>query len=149
MICFRKDLGIQFSFPAFRGEQLPLSSILERNPDPSYTITDTLWRGHQNRTNRHLQRGTGFTAFLADTSRPSNTLVARYGKDGKECLIPQKSGNPRMLTIRECARLQGYPETFVLPSKRTPAYRQFGNSIALPVVSRLATAIAEALNDSK
>ena len=149
MVCFRKDLGVDFHFPVFSGPQLPLSSILEPNPDPSYTITDTLWHGHQNRTRRNLDRGTGFTAFEADTAKPSNTLVARYGKDGKECLIPQAGMNPRMLTTRECARLQGYPERFVLPDARTPAYKQFGNSVAVPVVQKIGANIVKALNGTR
>lgn len=145
MVCFRKDLNIDFRFPAFEGSPKPLSSILEDAPDPSFTISDKLWLGHQQRSARNVGRGTGFTAYTADLSKPSNTLVARYGKDGKECLVPQGRRNPRLLTPRECARLQGYPETFVLPSARTPAYKQFGNSVAVPVVSLIAVKIAEAL----
>lgn len=145
MICFRKDLRVKFEFPLFGGTALALSSILETSPDPSYTISDKLWLGHQNRSARNVDRGTGFTAFTADLNRPSNTLVARYGKDGKECLIPQEKRNPRFLTPRECARLQGYPEEFVLPAARTPAYKQFGNSVAVPVVSRIAARVVEAL----
>lgn len=89
MVCFRKDLDIDFVFPDFTGSTLPLSSILEENPSPDFTISDKLWLGHINRTQRNLERGTGFTAFTADIDKPSNTLVARYGKDGKECLIPK------------------------------------------------------------
>jgi DNA (cytosine-5)-methyltransferase 1 len=145
MICFRKDLHVSFKFPEIAGNSLALASILEDNPDPSFTISDRLWLGHQNRTTRNLDRGTGFTAFTADVQKPSNTLVARYGKDGKECLVPQLGKNPRFLTPRECARLQGYPEQFVLPKSRTPAYKQFGNSVAVPVISLIAASIIEVM----
>ena len=145
MVCFRKDLHVSFEFPEMNGEPLALASILESEPDPSFTISDRLWLGHQTRTTRNLDRGTGFTAFTADVNKPSNTLVARYGKDGKECLVPQQGKNPRFLTPRECARLQGYPEQFVLPKSRTPAYKQFGNSVAVPVISLIAASIIEAM----
>ena len=71
--------------------------------------------------------------------------MSRYWKDGKECLIPQKDKNPRLLTPRECARLQGYPESFRLPVSPNAAYRQFGNSVVVPVVSKIATEILAAL----
>jgi DNA (cytosine-5)-methyltransferase 1 len=145
MVCVRNDVTCDFKFPDFTGTPLPLKSILESNVPEVYTISDRLWEGHINRTRRNLERGTGFTAFLADLSRPANTLVARYGKDGKECLIPQDGKNPRMLTPRECARLQGYPENFILPKARTPAYKQFGNSVSVPVIRKIAKSIIENL----
>jgi DNA (cytosine-5)-methyltransferase 1 len=144
MVCFRKDLRISYGFPSFEGDALPLKSILEPYPEAKFTISDKLWLGHQNRTQRNLDRGTGFTAHLADLEKPSNTLVARYGKDGKECLVPQGKKNPRLLTPRECARLQGYPESFLIPEARTTAYRQFGNSVAVPVVTRISKSIVKA-----
>ncbi len=141
IVAIRKDLGVTFAFPEFTGPPLALKSILENDVDDMYTISDKLWQGHINRTKRNVERGTGFTAYTADLDKPSNTIVARYGKDGKECLIPQSCKNPRMLTQRECARLQGFPETFVCPTSRTPAYRQFGNSVVVPVITKLANKI--------
>lgn len=146
MVCVRNDVAGDFKFPEFPGDPLPLKSILESNVPDIYTISDKLWEGHINRTRRNLERGTGFTAFIADLSKPANTLVARYGKDGKECLIPQEGKNPRMLTPRECARLQGYPESFILPKARTPAYKQFGNSVSVPIVRKIAKSIVEKLS---
>lgn len=143
MVCFRKDLAVNFEFPKFTGQPKPLRSILEENAAEAYTISDKLWEGHIKRTERNLDRGTGFTAFTADLDKPSNTIVARYGKDGKECLIPQEGKNPRLLTPRECARLQGFPENFWIPNTKTPAYKQFGNSVAVPVVAAIAKKIIE------
>lgn len=145
MVCFRKDLDIDFEYPSFKGEPLALKTILEPNPSTTFTISDKLWAGHIKRTQRNLDRGTGFTAHTANLDKPSNTIVARYGKDGKECLIPQSNANPRLLTPRECARLQGYPEKFLIPEARTPAYRQFGNSVAVPVVTRIAKSIIKVM----
>jgi DNA (cytosine-5)-methyltransferase 1 len=143
MVCVRADLNTDFEFPLFEGSPIALRSILEDSVDPKFTISDRLWLGHINRTQRNLDRGTGFTAFTANLDRPSNTLVARYGKDGKECLIPQEDKNPRLLTPRECARLQGYPENFIIPEARTPAYKQFGNSVSVPVISKISKQIVD------
>lgn len=144
MVCIRDDKR-GFDFPIIEGPPLALRTILEPNVDPSFTISEKLWTGHQRRTQRNLDRGTGFSAFRANLDKPSNTIVARYGKDGKECLIPQGRKNPRMLTPRECARLQGFPESFQIPAAKTSAYRQFGNSVAVPVVRRIATELAKIL----
>ena len=140
MVCLRDQSN--FDFPTIEGDALALKTILEESVPEKYTISDRLWAGHQNRTKRNLSRGTGFTAFLANLEKPSNTLVSRYYKDGKECLIPQGKKNPRKLTPRECARLQGFPEKFIIPVSDTQAYRQFGNSVAVPVIKEIAKNIA-------
>jgi DNA (cytosine-5)-methyltransferase 1 len=146
MVCVR-DREFQFEFPQYLFEGTPqkLKAILEKNPDPSYTISKKLWDGHVERTKRNIARGTGFTAKLADLEKPANTLVARYGKDGKECLIGQNEDLPRMLTIREAARLQGYPEEFVPANTKSQAYKQFGNSVAVPVVIKLVKEVVSRL----
>ncbi len=143
MVCFRDgETGFDFPDILYKGPERKLREILEDDPDEVYTISDRLWEGHQKRTKRNLERGTGFTAFLADLDKPSNTLVARYYKDGKECLIGQEGKPPRMLTIREAARLQGFPEEFIPPEARTRAYKQFGNAVPVPVATEIAKAIA-------
>lgn len=144
MVCFYGG-NDKFRFPELTGTPVALSTILEKKVSKEYTISDRLWEGHQRRTKRNLARGTGFTAFTADLNKPSNTLVARYGKDGKECLIPQRGENPRKLTPRECARLQGFPENYILPKSNAAAYKQFGNSVAVPVICKIAVQIQKAL----
>lgn len=148
MVCFREENNF-FSFPEFDGNPKPLRSILEKNVPDTYTISDRLWNGHQRRTEKNLNRGTGFTAFVADLDKPSNTIVARYGKDGKECLIPQSDKNPRKLTPLECARLQGFPDNYILPSSNAAAYRQFGNSVAVPVIEAIGKNILDSLQKLK
>lgn len=149
MVCFRN--GAEFDFPDFTGEPKKLKTILEDNVDEKYTISDRLWAGHQNRTKRNLERGVGFTAFVANLEKPANTLVARYYKDGKECLIPQDGKNPRKLTEREAARLMGFPDDYIVSDKRSSAYKQFGNSLVMPVVKKIAASIVPKLDtiDSK
>lgn len=144
MVCI-KDNTHDFIFPDISGAPLPLKSILDDCVDEAFTISKKLWDGHQRRSARNLARGTGFTAFCADLEKPSNTIVARYGKDGKECLIPQDRNNPRMLTPRECARLQGFPEDFIIPHAKTVSYRQFGNSVAIPVIRKISQEIVHVL----
>lgn len=136
MVCLRES-GIQFKFPNFDGLPIPLKTILEPVVDDSYTISDRLWLGHQNRSIRNKARGTGFTTKEADLEKPSNTIVARYYKDGKECLIPQEGKNPRKLTPLECAKLQGYPDNFVYHKSKSAAYKQFGNSVSVPVIEKI------------
>lgn len=76
----------------------------------------------------------------------SRTISARYHKDGSEILIAQKGKNPRRLTPRECARLQGFPESFVIPVSDTQAYRQFGNSVVVPLIENVAKLIVEKID---
>ncbi len=146
MVCVEislHDKKGKFHFPDLNGHPLPLKSILEENPDPSFTISDKLWKGNIECSKRNKARGTGFATGVSDLDRPSNTIVARYGKDAKECLIPQGGSNPRYLTVGECRPLFGFPENFILPDKRTPAYKLLGNSVVVPVVEKIASSIIE------
>ncbi|NVK05824.1 MAG: DNA (cytosine-5-)-methyltransferase [Flavobacteriia bacterium] len=141
MVCVRKDIHQKFGdfvFPSFEGQPLPLSKILSDSVDERYTISEALWLGHIARSERNKSRGTGFTTSLADVSKPSNTIVARYGKDGKECLIPQPGKMPRTLSIEECKKLFGLEPSFKLPSAKTVAFKLLGNSVVVPVVQRIA-----------
>ena len=146
MVCF-SDENIKFEFPKFEGEPKKLGDYLDtpNKISEKFTISDALWLGHTNRSIRNKERGTGFTVKLADLNKPSNTIVARYYKDGKECLIPQEGKNPRLLTPRECARLQGYPESFICHPSKKPAYQQFGNSVAVPVIQKIGRNILDVL----
>ena len=142
MVCVRKDLHKafgDFTFPSFSGEPIALSTIIRPKVHERFTISEALWSGHQARSKRNLDRGTGFSATEADLSKPSNTIVARYGKDGKECLIPQNNKTPRMLSIEECKDLFGYPQHFAMPEAKTTSYKLFGNSVVVPVVGKIAS----------
>jgi DNA (cytosine-5)-methyltransferase 1 len=124
-----------FRRPQLDGPEIPLSRALDHEAPPEFTISDRLWQGHVTRSARNRAAGKGFVAGEADLNRPANTLVSRYGKDGKECLVPQGEGrNPRKLTPSECRRLMGFPDEYELPSSRAAAYRQFGNAVVVPVI---------------
>ncbi len=137
-----------FEFPTPTYEKTRLGDILEDNVDDKYTISDALWDGHQRRKKEHQEKGNGFGySLFNDDSEYANTISARYYKDGSEILIDQGEGkNPRKLTPRECARLQGFPEEFIITVSDTQAYKQFGNSVAVPVVRAVAKRIVEEMN---
>jgi DNA (cytosine-5)-methyltransferase 1 len=104
-----------------------------------YTLTDKLWRYLQDYANKHKAAGNGFGFGLVTPDDVARTLSARYFKDGSEILVSQgKNRNPRRLTPRECARLMGYGDDFRIPVSDTQAYKQFGNSVAVPVFEAVA-----------
>ena len=76
-------------------------------------------------------------------------VLQEHYKDGSEILIEQEGKNPRRLTPRECARLQGFPEDFVIPVSDTQAYRQFGNSVVVPLMENVAKLIVKEINELK
>ena len=112
-----------------------LGKILHKNTSDKYTISDRLWESHQNRKEKAKTKGYGFgySLFNRDATHTS-TMSARYYKDGSEILIEQKNKNPRMLTPREAARLQGFPEKFKIHENDKIAKKQFGNAVPTNVV---------------
>lgn len=123
------------------------ADILEKKPAPKYTLTAHLWSYLRKYAEKHRAAGNGFGFGLTDLDGVSRTLSARYYKDGSEILIPQGRGRrPRRLTPRECARLMGFPEWFEIPVSDTQAYRQFGNSVVVPVVEAVAREVVAALD---
>jgi DNA (cytosine-5)-methyltransferase 1 len=124
-------------------------SILEESVDAKYTLTDHLWNYLQEYAKKHKANGNGFGFGLVDLNGISRTISARYHKDGSEILIPQRSKNPRRLTPKECALLMGYPQGFVIPVSDTQAYRQFGNSVVMPLIKAVGKEIAQILKDHR
>ncbi len=137
-----------FEWPEFPKEGPKLGEILDNKVEDKYTLTDHLWTYLQNYARKHQEAGNGFGFGLSNKNGVARTLSARYHKDGSEILIDQGRGvNPRRLTPRECARLMGYPESHKIVVSDTQAYRQFGNSVVVPVVERLAEAVIKALHE--
>lgn len=110
-----------------------------------YTLSDHLWNYLQEYAEKHRIKGNGFGCSVFGPHDRARTLSARYHKDGSEILISQGKKNPRRLTPRECARLMGFPDSFQIPVSDTQAYRQFGNSVVVPVIEAIAVGIAAAL----
>lgn len=134
-----------FEFPEPPEYQPVLKDILESETDPKYVLTDHLWQYLQAYAEKHRKAGNGFGFGLVTGEDVARTLSARYHKDGSEILISRgEDQNPRRLTPLECKRLMGYPENFRIDGigvSDTQLYRQFGNSVAVPVVKDLAKAI--------
>ncbi|MDM5182057.1 DNA (cytosine-5-)-methyltransferase [Massilia sp. DJPM01] len=109
---------------------------------PKYTLTPNLWAYLQAYAEKHRAAGNGFGFGMAFSDSVTRTLSARYHKDGSEILVNQDKKRPRRLTPRECARLMGFPDTFRIPVSDTQAYRQFGNSVVMPVMREVARIMA-------
>jgi len=139
-----------FSYPKPTYAKTRVGNILEKNVDDKYTLSNRLWQGHLRRKKEHEEKGFGFGYCLFDRQSPyTSTISARYYKDGSEILIEQKGKNPRKLTPREAARVQGFPENFIIPVSDGQAYKQFGNAVAVPVVRAVAEKIVEKLPSIK
>jgi len=135
-----------FEFPKFPAKGPKLASILDMEVAAKYTLTPNLWVYLQNYAKKHQAAGNGFGFGKVDGTMTARTLSARYHKDGSEILIDQGAGRiPRRLTPRECARLMGYPESHKIPVSDTQAYRQFGNSVVMPIVAKIASEVVAAL----
>lgn len=139
-----------FEFPQLAKPNKKLKEILENRVDTKYTLTDNLWKYLQDYAKKHKAKGNGFGFGLADLEGITRTMSARYYKDGSEILIPQPGKNPRRLTIRESARLQGYPDHFHIEAvSMNQGYRQFGNSVVVPLIKAIGENIVEVLETKR
>lgn len=137
IVGFKQGINVEnnnFVFPKLSEPNSKVKDILEPKIDDKYTLSDKLWIYLQNYAAKHKALGNGFGYGLTDLNGIARTLSARYYKDGSEILIPQDGINPRRLTPRECARLQGFPNEFIIPVSDNQAYRQFGNSVTVPLI---------------
>jgi len=145
-----RDKSVRFSFPEPSGEKTQVQDILETHVDPKYTISDRLWAGHKRRKRENKIKGKGFGyGIVKPESEYTNTISARYYKDGSEILVHQDGLNPRKLTPREAANLQGFPKSFKIEVSDVQAYKQFGNSVPVNVIEAIARQMHLALSESK
>ena len=126
-----------------------MSSCVSADPEveKKYTLSDKLWTYLKMYAEKHKAKGNGFGFGLVDKNGIARTLSARYYKDGAEILIPQEEGkNPRRLTPRECARLMGYEDKYIIDAvSEIQAYKQCGNSVVVPLITAVAGKITESL----
>ena len=141
---YGEDVGFSFDLHPLK-KQPVVRDILEKEVSEKYTLSDKLWIYLQNYAAKHREAGNGFGYGIAPLNGVTRTISARYYKDGSEILIEQRGKNPRRLTPRECARLQGFPDSFKIPVSDTQAYRQFGNSVVVPLMSDVAKLIVAKL----
>lgn len=145
IVGFRDDVAFDFCKLAYPDSGGVFADVMEADVPEKYTLSDKLWSYLQGYAEKHRARGNGFGYGLVGPDDTTRTISARYYKDGSECLVKQEGKNPRRLTPRECARLQGFPDTFEIPVSDTQAYRQFGNSVCIPAVAELARLMRDAL----
>ena len=144
----RRYPDAEFEFDLTYPDRQPvMADILQTEVDPRYTLSDKLWNYLQAYAAKHKEAGNGFGYGIAPPDGISRTLSARYYKDGSEILIEQSGKNPRKLTPRECARLQGFPDNFMIPVSDTRAYKQFGNSVVVPMIEDVAKLIVAKLEE--
>lgn len=147
IVAFSEAIHFEFPEPSRYSIYRNVGEVLENKTDECYTISDRMWKGHQRRLQEHRNKGNGFGySLFGRKDEYVNTISARYWKDGSEILIDQGKENPRILTPRECARIQGYPEKFQPHLSKRWAYQQFGNSVAVPVIGAIAAQITKSLN---
>lgn len=152
IIAFDKNLFpfIDFKFPIPPKSRLyEFKNTIESRVDSKYTLTKKLWEYLYNRKIEQQGKGNGFGYGLFNPNKDlyTRTISARYYKDGSEVLIEQAGEIPRRLTPRECARLQGYPDDYKIVVSDMQAYKQFGNSVVVPVIKALAEQILRTLRD--
>lgn len=143
---YGKDIQFYFDIKPLNPKPV-MRDILEKEVDNKYTLSDNLWLYLQGYAAKHRAAGNGFGYGIADPDGISRTLSARYHKDGSEILIAQEGKNPRRLTPRECARLQGFPDTFKIPVSDTQAYKQFGNSVVVPLMENVAELVVAKVHE--
>lgn len=144
IILWREGEIDNFSYPKAARKKVKVGDILEKNPDPKLTISEKLWTGHQRRKIENAKNGKGFGyGIFSENSPYTNTISARYYKDGSEVLIEQKDQRPRKISPREAASLQGFPKSFKPSESNVQAYKQFGNSVTVKVVRALAENLSE------
>lgn len=140
-----------FQFPEKSESEPIFADILESDPDPKYNLSTKLWSYLKNYAKKHQAAGNGFGFGLTDLNGVARTLSARYHKDGSEILVPRGgSKNPRKMTPLECRRLMGFPEDYKIYGNGvsdTQLYRQFGNSVAVPVVQAVADSVMNVIEN--
>lgn len=140
--------NINFELEINKPEKKPmLKDILMKKVEDKYTLSDGLWTYLQDYAEKHRKKGNGFGFGMPDFDGITRTLSARYYKDGSEILISQKGKNPRKLTPRECARLQGYDDDFKIVVSDTQAYKQFGNSVVVPLIREISRCMIDKMEE--
>lgn len=149
MVGFLDD-SIEFKFPKGTFSKTRLGDILETGVAEKYTLSDKLWKGQQLRKEKHKQKGNGFGySLFNENSSYTSTISARYYKDGSEILVEQTGKNPRRLTPREAARLQGFDDDFKQVVSDAQMYKQLGNSVATKMIEAVAINVIKSLNGEK
>jgi DNA (cytosine-5)-methyltransferase 1 len=142
IVCFRKDVTdhTKFQFPKNK-KRVGIGKFIESNAS-GYSISKHLQKSYL------FKKEDGRPRIVdKQTKDPSNTLVSTYHKIQRLTGTFVKDGETglRLFTKGECIAQQGFPKTFKVPVSRTQMYRQFGNSVSVPVVKAIAKNIVKCL----
>ena len=160
LVCFRKDLTInRFEFPKPTLKKVALINFLETQPKdvkiidrPDIKINKTYAPiknifGEIELPNKPIQVGIvnkgGQGERIYDPYGHAITLSAYGGGIGSKTGLYKIGNTIRKLTPRECARIQGFPDTFKIVSSPSQAYKQFGNSVAVNVLKAILKKVSE------
>lgn len=151
VVGLRKDLNATFVFPKGRGRKATFGSVLEKNVPADYFLSKTYAKSLKERTERNAKKGNGFGMAVPALDGVANTLtVGGSGRERNLVVAPAPAGsgkaNLRRLTPRECLRLNGFPESFKLPVSDTQAYKQTGNTVAVPVAKAVVRQLVKVLD---
>jgi len=178
LVGFRKDLNVHEGFSLkdisklFPETRPSFKEILDESVEEKYQLTPRLWEYLYEYAITHAKKGNGFGYGLVNPNNPNvvaRTLSARYHKDGSEILVDafgwdmklaetdfwhkeNQEKRPRRLTPRECSRLMGFDQpgksSWKIPVSDTQAYRQFGNSVVVPVFEAVAKLMKPRIMDA-
>ncbi|MCL1944629.1 MAG: DNA cytosine methyltransferase [Firmicutes bacterium] len=141
-----REHSLDFEFPQPLSLITRVGDILESKVDEKYTLSNRLWESQKERKEKHRLKGNGFGySLFNENSKYTNTISARYYKDGSEILIEQNGKNPRRLTPREACRLQGFDDNFKIVCSDLQAYKQFGNTVPTKMIEAVANNIIVSL----
>jgi DNA (cytosine-5)-methyltransferase 1 len=135
---------IYFEFPEGNSPPVPLGTVLETGVPDKYYLSDGCVEYFMDRKTENRRLGYGFGGGIADPASPGYALTV--GGSGLEANLLLDRKGVRRLTPRECARMQGFPDTFVIPVSDTQAYKQFGNAVAVPVARAVARNLLRTLD---
>lgn len=150
-MCFNKDYYDEQVLKNWKGiefedYQTNVGSILEDISGDAeklnkFTLQDGTWDWMRERVSHQKAKGNNFKHNIVNRdSKCTNAILARYYKDGAEALVDQSELglNPRKLTHRECARLQGFPDEFIIDAVSSiQMYKQFGNGVCSKLVEKI------------
>lgn len=146
IVGFRPDLKVtNFKFPKGSKKRIPIKNILEDNPI-GYSISEHLQKSYL------FKKDDGKPQVITkDSTIQVNTLVASYHKIQRLTGTFIKDGETglRLYSQLEAKRLMGFPDDFIVPVSRTQMYRQFGNSVAVPVIKAVAKEVKKYLKYGK
>jgi DNA (cytosine-5)-methyltransferase 1 len=162
IVAFREDVDASyFAFPHTNGKKAVIRDIMEeKEVSAKYYLSETYLNTLIAHKARHESKGNGFGYEIKSLDSIANAIVVGGMGRERNLIIDKRLSDftpvtkikgeinkqfIRKMTPRECARLQGFPDSFRILVADVHAYKQFGNTVAIPVVETVAEIISEVL----